>query len=496
MSRLITRGHRQTGGVATVAGRPEALSTTSHKCVTTAAPGRACSVRRNSLRSNSPRPPQALLGSALDINLRGTVLSVKRSGRRLAGALAFWLGSAAVPVAYGQAAGTGPRFEVSAQVPTQDDAARARSRALLDAMNQALEQAVTQAAPEARGRLYLLASRARDYITTYRVLEEGETGGQFLLRLEAQVDLPRLLRDLQGTVPATRQVSGQRAALLLCATPTAPVPGRAEPEAVAATIVDQARTLLAERGETVELLTPALCSPASAGLNPNGFTKLPVHALLLLTLDGNTRVDEVRGTLPRRFGALGHASWRVLRLGATNAGSDATVSETSESPAFAETAEAAVQAAQQTAAMTALGRLVKRPGVLPYSGSSVLVSILGAGSYTNYQQLLRVLGALPGVTRAEPRRFLPAASGGAGPADELIQVVVHTTSTPESLGAALGRTPLSGIRLQVAPQGQGELRVLCAPGSALPTELPADPPPPEGTDPAAALPAPIERPAQ
>ncbi len=412
-----------------------------------------------------------------------------RAGRTLVVALACGLGGLVAPPVHAQAPGSGPRFEVSVQVPTQDDAARARSRALLDAMNQALEQAVTQAAPEARGRLYLLSTRARDYITTYRVLEEGDNNGQFALRLEAQVDLPRLLRDLQGTVPATRQTTTRRAALLLCATPS--TTGRAAPDAVATTILDQARAQLSERGETVELLGAAQCSPAS--VSQNGLGKQPVHALLQLTLDGNTQADEVRGTLPPRFGALGHASWRVIRLGATSAGNEAALSETSDTPAFAETAEAAVQTAQQTAALTALGRLLKKPGVLPYSGNAVLVSILGAGSYTNYQQLLRVLGALPGVSRAEPRRFLPTTAGAT--TDELIQVAVHTTSSPESLGAALGRTPLSGLRLQIAPQGPGELRVLCAPGSALPTELPADPLPPEGTDPTAVLPGPTERPA-
>ena len=127
-------------------------------------------------------------------------------------ALALLLLTAPITAAHGQPQGSGPSFAVSAQVPVQDDAARARARALLEAMNQALEQAVTQAAPEARGRLYLLAARARDYITTYRVLEEGESGGQFLLRLEAQVDLPRLLHDLQGTLPASRQASTRRAA--------------------------------------------------------------------------------------------------------------------------------------------------------------------------------------------------------------------------------------------------------------------------------------------
>ena len=137
----------------------------------------------------------------------------------------------------------------------------------------------------------------------------------------------------------------------------------------------------------------------------------------------------------------------------------------------------------------ALGQLLKRPGILPYSGSSVLVSILGAGSYPSYQQLLRVLGALPGVTRAEPRRFVARSGPASAQSDDLVQVLVHTTSSPEALGAALGRTPLSGLRLQVAPQSAGELRVVCAPGSALPAEsLPETLPPAESSEPA--LPAP------
>lgn len=405
-------------------------------------------------------------------------------------ALALLLLAAPITAAHGQPQGSGPSFAVSAQVPVQDDAARARARALLEAMNQALEQAVTQAAPEARGRLYLLAARARDYITTYRVLEEGESGGQFLLRLEAQVDLPRLLRDLQGTLPASRQASTRRAALLLCATPSVPDAGgqSAGPEATA-TLVEKARALLTDSGETVELVGPSLCSPAGASVNPAALSKSPAHALLMLTLEGSGRAEEVRGTLPRLLGALGRVTFRALRLGAAAAGTDALVSETAEVAAFAATAEVALADAQQRAALLALGQLLKRPGILPYSGSSVLVSILGAGSYPNYQQLLRVLGALPGVTRAEPRRFVARSGPASAQSDDLVQVLVHTTSSPEALGAALGRTPLSGLRLQVAPQSAGALRVVCAPGSALPAEsLPETLPPAEGSEPA--LPAP------
>lgn len=395
-----------------------------------------------------------------------------------------------ISVAQGQPQGSGPSFEVSAQVPTQDDAARARARALLDAMNQALEQAVVQAAPEARGRLYLLAARARDYITTYRVLEEGESGGQFLLRLQAQVDLPRLLHDLQGTLPASRQAGPRRAALGLCATPSAPAAGgqAAGPDPTAA-LAEKVRALLADSGESVELVSPALCSPASASLNPAALSKSPLHALLLLTRESSGGAQEVRGTLPRLLGAQGRVTFRALRLGAAAAGTEAVVSETAEATAFAATAEAAGAEAEQRAALAALGLVLKRPGILPYSGSSVLVSILGAGSYPNYQQLLRVLGALPGVTRAEPRRFVARSGPAPAQSDDLVQVLVHTTSSPEALGAALGRTPLSGLHLQVVPQAVGELKVVCAPGGALPAEGLPEAPAAEGSEPA--LPAPV-----
>lgn len=409
--------------------------------------------------------------------------------------LALALGLVASAPTAAQAQLGGPSFEVSAQVPIQDDAARARARALGDAMSQALEQAVVQAAPEARGRLYLLSARARDYITTYRVLEEGESDGQFSLRLSAQVDLPRLLRDLQGTVPISQKATSRRPALLLCATPSVAGPGgqAAELDRLAASLLDRARTELSDSGETVELVPTAQCSPATASLNPAGLSKSPAHALLLLTLQGDSPIEEVRGTQPRLLGTLGHATWRVVRLSAAAAGSEAALLETAQTPGLGTTEEAAVMEAQKQSAAAALGRLQKRPGVLPFSGSAVLVSILGAGSYANYQQLLRVLGALPGVTRAEPRRFVPASGRGAGQSDDLIQVLVHTASNPEALGAALGRTPLSGLRLQVAPQGTGELRVVCAPGSVLPSEqLPGAAPeaqPPESLEPKA-LPAP------
>ena len=73
--------------------------------------------------------------------------------------------------------------------------------------------------------------------------------------------------------------------------------------------------------------------------------------------------------------------------------------------------------------------------------------------------------------------------------EDLIQELVHTTASPEALGAALGRTPLSGLHLQVVPQAVGELKVVCAPGGALPAEGLPEAPAAEGSEPA--LPAPV-----
>jgi len=96
------------------------------------------------------------------------------------------------------------------------------------------------------------------------------------------------------------------------------------------------------------------------------------------------------------------------------------------------------------------------------------------GSFRAYQQLVRVLSALPGVTRLEPRRFLAPGRSGAAEGST-VQLLLQTSAPVDSLAATLGRTPLSGLRLQVMPVNEGELRVLCAPEGAVPSAVqPAD----------------------
>ena len=131
------------------------------------------------------------------------------------------------------------------------------------------------------------------------------------------------------------------------------------------------------------------------------------------------------------------------------------------------------QAAQQ-----ALRRLCQRPGVLDGTTAGITVSFEGLGSFAAYQQVLRALGALPGVSRLEPRRFV----GAATPAEERVQVLLQAQGGSEALGAALGRALLPGLRLQVMPLPGGDLRVLVAPDGALPTGAP-EPAAPAGESP-------------
>lgn len=355
--------------------------------------------------------------------------------------------------------------EASAQAPVQDDLARARGRALSEAMSQALEQAVSQAAPEVRGRLYLVTARARDYVPTYRVISEGEEAGSFRVRIEAQVDTPRLLRDLQGAAPQKRGLAGRRS-LQLCARSGAEDPSDLQPA------LRQAAELLGERGETVEALGPAQCAAGVAG--GAGRAKL-------VLVPGAVQIEALRGTQPRLFGARRTIEWIVERPNG-----DAELRERAETTAFADTAAAAQLAATQQAALQALRRLLQKPGLLDGAASGVTVSFEGLGSFAAYQQLLRAMGALPGVTRVEPRRFL----GAQGAEAEQVAVFVHSTAGSEALGAALGRSLVPGLRLSVMPLPGGDLRVLCVAEGALPSEVPEQQPiAPDGTAPAAPDPA-------
>lgn len=353
---------------------------------------------------------------------------------------AVWASPLCLVLLLGRAWAQAPSFEASAAVTVQvqEDLVRARAQALSDALGRALEQAVAQVAPEARSRVYLVQSRARDYVTTYRVLDEGEQAGQFQVRVDVQFDLPRLLHDLQA---APTRPSQTQSTLTVCS-----AAGAAEAQAAVAA----ARAQLAERLGTVETLDAAGCAER---------LRTQPASLLVLVPDASPHSEEIRGTNPTRFGAVAHAEWQLYRGGGSEA-----VKELGEGTVFLDTAGAALIEAQRQAAQVGLGRLMARPGALPHGAAGVLLTLEGVGSFGNYQQLLKALGALPGVTRVEPRRFVAA-----GGEESKVQVLIQTGATAETLGAALGRAPLGGMRLQVAPIGPTELRVIVAASGALPS---------------------------
>jgi hypothetical protein len=250
-----------------------------------------------------------------------------------------------------------------------------------------------------------------------------------------------------------------------------PSTGFAAQAAVAA-----ARTLLDQRIGATESLAAVACAER---LQQQATGANPASPLLILQPDANLRSEPIRGTQPPRVGAVAQAEW--LFYPQAPAAAAGPLRESGQATIFLDSAESAQSEAQRQAALAGIQRLLERPGLLGRVAAGVRLRIEGVGSYANYQQLLRTLGALPGVGRVEPRRFLlPPPAGPAAFEEPQVEVLLHTATAAESIGAALGRTPLTGLRLQVAPLGTGELRIICVPESLLPSSSSAAESLPEG----------------
>lgn len=371
-----------------------------------------------------------------------------------------WLGLAAVlalPWTLGQkgarpAQAQPTTFPGTALVPLQGEAdvVKARGVALTEALTRALEQAVTEVMPEARSRVYLVSGRARDFVTTYRVLQEGTVAGQFQLRLEAQIDLPRLQRELLGAAsPAPAQRS-----VYLCSTQSTDL---------AKSVLEAARAQLQDTGSSVEILASAPCQET-----PDQSTLRGAAAIVSLSLSAEKAVP-IRGTQPQQYGSRGHSEWRLFRVG------QEPLQEATETTGFGPDPTASESEGARQAALSGLGALLSRSGPLFRGSPTVLVRVENLGSFRAYQQLALVLSSLPGVTRVEPRRFYIPARGEHSE-DSVAQLVLQTSASVESLGATLGRTPIPGLRVQVVPVHAGELRVVCVASDAVPSAAqPSDP---------------------
>ena len=117
-----------------------------------------------------------------------------------------------------------PMFEALGQAPiVAGDRVRARDRALDEALRQAVEQATATVlepselvarASDLKLRIY---PKAKTYITTYRILDEGEQPpGTFAVHLSAAVATARLARDLSASTGANVP-SAKKARAVVCA---------------------------------------------------------------------------------------------------------------------------------------------------------------------------------------------------------------------------------------------------------------------------------------
>lgn len=350
------------------------------------------------------------------------------------------------------------QIESAVQVALQEDVAKTRSQALSDAMARALELAVEQAAPDVRGRLYLISARAREFVSSYRVVEETEQDGRLSLKIAAQVDVAHLLRELQAVLPKSKRGDG-RPKILVCAR-------LAGAETSAATLAAEARDLLVQRDQPVELGSAERCQLSNLSSWPGP----------RLIFDGTVtaKAAEVRGTSPRLWSSLVHGGWQYF--------ADANAqpqTESGDGTGFAErTDDALVQATAQLG-RPLLSRLAERNGLLGRVGGGVLLIATGLRSPQVMNKLWKALLALPGVSRVEPRRFL--VSDGA---DEQVHFQLTTTTSSETLGTALYRTPIAGLRVQVVPLGPSTVRLDCVPAQELPSAtMDAQPLPTEAATP-------------
>jgi hypothetical protein len=340
----------------------------------------------------------------------------------------------------GLASAQEPAFEALGQAPiVAGDRVRARERALDEALRQAVEQAAgTVLSPdELVGRASDLKLRvypkAKQYVSTYRILDEGEaTPGTFQVHLSAQVATGKLARDLATTSGMTglpRLPTRLRA--VVCAQ---------SGDVASAGAADKAiKDVLAARN--VEAIAPPNCSDndAAQAARQSG-AQGAVTALVDAKPEGLIRGTDKQGA---------HARTRVHVLepdGRVSADAD------TEKDAYGDAEARALADAAREAVADALLRLQPALGqkwsqAAPTSGVQVRLS--GIQHYADYQLVVRALQALPGVAAVEPRRFAK------GQAD----LLVKTASGAGQLAAGLNRVPPQGVRVNVRAAGNDLLQI-------------------------------------
>jgi hypothetical protein len=359
-----------------------------------------------------------------------------------------------------------PTFEALGQASVVGgDRVRARERALDEAMRQAVEQAVAtllepKALTDRAGQLKLnVYPRARGFVSTYRVLDEGGDGPIFQLRIEATVDTARLAKAVQAPQAVTPTVA-PKAKAVVCITEDRP-PAPSGPSPTEKTIIKALGNRSVEANGLAGQCPDSLDDAHAGAAARKELAQAALIGHLKLTSDG-----AVRGT-PLLIGRAQGRFHLVDPDGRSLAAVDANGEAYDAAPAAALDA-AAAQAVDN--ALHALGpRLASRwPAGGPVA-SGVTVHVAGLARWSEYSALLRMLAAIPGVAGVSPRKF---DTGG-------VDLQLHTSTSAQSIAAAISRsgdTP-DGPRFAAEPMGDLELKVRIT-SPPPPTEAPPPVSPP------------------
>lgn len=284
------------------------------------------------------------------------------------------------------------------------DRVRARDRALDDAFQHAIEAAVssllgadtlTKKAAELRLKIM---PRARSYVRSYRILDEGESEpGYFGVHVSADVQAERLVRELA----------------------TSPAPSKAAPRA-------SVRVAICARagGQVVPL--PRFEQALKARLEAGGATVSDAGCeakdarLVTAELDAGD-VTPIRGTL-----FVGRECKLTLRLDGPRA-----VEGHGQSAGYGATPSVALDDAALAALSDAASDIDEALGGAAHAEPGVVVRVAGVRKLGQLALVRTALERLPGVETVELRRF----AAGNGP----IEVAVKTSQPAHALFESLQR---------------------------------------------------------
>lgn len=318
---------------------------------------------------------------------------------------------------------------VTAEAPiVAGNAASAKQRALNDAFRQVVERSLasllaesgTAAAPSGLGPLKAdLPTRARRFVRSYRVIEQGESVGVFRVQLEVEVDEALLRREVDRGRPAPSSTAPARPPLTVVKTGLAPLDAQAA-QAVAAALggVGLASRLEAEPVVELDDAKVRLLAGRSGG-------RAIVAVVASQTAEGAVRGAGVVATQCRM-------GIRIF-LG----GGGAAVAEYSATErAFAPTADKATADCLARVAASVAGQA---SAALPTSGGAgtdvrALTLVLNLVEPAALGPVLRALRKIGAVSSSEVRRIVVGQ----------VELRVLTRATPPALVVALTRE-LGGV---------------------------------------------------